>query len=447
MRGLRSTLILLVLAAGLGAYLYFVDAKKPLTDETAKEKVFSVDATTIDQLRVKSESGDVTALKKSASGWDIVTPIQAHADQNNASDVASTVSSLEQNRVVDENPSDLKTYGLAPPRIEVTFNVAGEKEPKRLLVGDKNPTGVGLYAKLPEGKRIFLIANSLETSLNRSTFDLRDKTALKFDATKVDSVELATDKQTVRVVKSGDEWKLVKPLETPADYTSVEGLIGQLQSAQMMSLKEKPEDVKDLKTYGLDKPEVTVTLGSGGSNVVMQLGGKADTVTLWARDPSRPAVFTIGNGLAEELRKTVADLRRKEVFDFRPFNATRFEIKRGSETRVFERVKGTGQNAADTWKQTAPAVKTVDASNFEGALLELSNLRAESFVDKPGPTTGVGNPVATITVKFDEGKKQEQVRFGGTGQDIFAFRDDRPGAMKLEPGKFDADVKKLDSIQ
>ena len=55
--------------------------------------------------------------------------------------------------------------------------------------------------------------------------------------------------------------------------------------------------------------------------------------------------------------------------------------------------------------------------------------------------------MATITVKFDEGKKQEQVKFGGTGPDIFAFRPDQPGAMKLEIGKFDATLKKLDSVQ
>lgn len=447
MRGLPSTIILLVLAICLGGYLYFVDAKRPVVDENAKQKVFTADASKVDQLEVKSASGDVTTLKKDAKGWSILTPIQAAADQNNASDVATSVASLEQERIVEENPADLKMYGLAPPRIEVSFSVPGEKEPKRILVGDKSPTGMGLYAKLPNDKRVFLIGNSLDTSLNRSTFDLRDKTALKFEATKVDSVELASKTQTVRVVKSGDEWKVVKPFEAPADYTSVEGLIGQLQSAQMMSLKDKPEDLKDLKPYGLDKPEVTATIGLGGSTVVVQLGAKADTTTLWARDPARPAVFTIGNGLAEELRKTPSDLRRKEIFQFRPFNVTRFEIARGKETRVFERVKGAGANAPDTWKQTAPSVKTVDSSNFEGALLEFSNLRAESFVDKPGPTTGINSPIATITVKFDDGKKEEQVRFGGTGPDIFAFRSDQPGAMKVEMGKFDADVKKLDSIQ
>ena len=448
MRG-RTTLILIVLAAAFGAYLYFVDAKKPVVDATAKVKVFSLDATKIDGIELKSASGDLTVLKKDANGWTLLKPIQGAADQNSASDVAASLATLEQDRVVEENAADLAPYGLAQPRIDVTFTVAGEKESKHILFGDKSPTNMGLYAKLAGDKRVFLVPFSLDTSLNRSTFDLRDKTALKIQADKVDSIELTSKDQTLRLVKSGTDWKMVKPLEAPADLTSVEGLVGQLQSAQMMSLKDKPEDLKDLKTFGLDKPEVTATVGTGGSNVVLQLGFKADTTSFWARDPSKPIVFSIGNGVAEELRKTAFDLRRKELFEFRPFNATRFEITRGKDTRAFERVKGTAPNAADTWKQVVPAVKTVDSSNFEGALLEFSNLRAEAAVDKAGPATGLNNPVAVITVKFDDGKKEERVAFGrsGSGPDVFASRPDQPGALKVETGKYDETIKKLDTIQ
>jgi Domain of unknown function (DUF4340) len=443
MRRFGSTLALLALALGFGAYLYFIDAKKPVPDADAKTKVFSYDASKFEQVELKSATGDVTVIKKDAAGWTIVKPLQTNADQNAAADVAAALATLEQTRVVDENPADLTTYGLAKPRIDVTFNVSGEKEPKRILFGDKTPTGTGLYGKLPGDKRVFLVSNSVDASLNRSTFDLRDKTALRFDAEKVDSVELVSKNLTIKVVKSGQDWKLVEPIQAPADYTSVEGLIGQLQSAQMTALKDSPDDVKDLKRYGLDKPEVTATLGAGSARVVMQLGAKADTVTLWARDPSKPVVFSIGNGLAEELRKTVFDLRRKEMFDFRPFNATRFEITRGKDTRAFERVKGTAPNAPDTWKQVVPAVKTVDSSNFEGALLEFSNLRADAGWDK----STAGPPEAVIVVKFDDGKKEERVTIGRADGLVFATRADQPGALKLNSVQFDAAVKKLDTIQ
>ncbi len=448
MRGFRSTLILLVVAAGLGAYLYFVDAKKPVGDTTTKQKVFSLDAGKIEQVQLTLTAGSTT-LKKGTSGWTIVQPVDAPADQNTAGDVAASLATLEQDRVVDENATDLKTYGLAPPRIDITFNVAGEKDARRLQVGDKSPTGVGVYARVPDGNKVYLVSNSVEKSLKRSTFDLRDKTGLKFDQEKVDSVELVSKSETIRLVKTGDDWKLVSPVEAPADLTSVEGLVGQLHSSQMAILKDSPEDVKDLKKYGLDKPEVTATLGMGSARVVLNLGSAAETGTYWARDTSKPMVFSINSGVADELKKKAFDFRRKEIFQFRPFNTTRFEIVRGKDTRAFERVKGTGPNPTDTWKQVLPSDKAVDSSNLEGALLEFSNLRAQAAVDKAGPETGLNKPLAVITVKFEDGKKDETVTIGkpGSTPDVFAARSDQPGALKIETGKFDEALKKLDAIQ
>lgn len=447
MRRFGTTLILLVLAVGFGAYLYFVDAKKPIHDEDAKQNVFSFDASKIGRIELKSATGDLTVLKKDATGWSMVTPVQTSADQNNASDLAASLATLEQNRVVEENAADLTPYGLTEPRIDITFTVEGEKEPKRIQFGNKSPTGVGLYARLPADRRVFLVSNTAETSLNQSTFDLRDKTVLRIDTGKIDSIELVSKNQTSKVVRAGRDWKMVKPIEAPADFTSVEALLGQLRSAQMMSLKDSPEDLKDLKPYGLDKPEVTATLGSGSSSVLLQLGSKADTVTVWARDPSRPAVFSVGNSLAEGLRVTPFDLRRKDIFEFRPFNAARFEITRGKETRAFERVKGSTPSVPDTWRQVVPAVKTVDSSNFAGALLEFSNLRADAALDKAGSAAGLSSPAAVITVKFDDGKKEERVTISRAGDQVFAARADQPGALKLNAAEFDAAVKKLDTIQ
>lgn len=442
-----STLILLVVALGLGGYLYFVESERPVADENAKTKVFTYDSTKINQLQIKSSTGEVTALRKGANDvWTIVQPTNAPADRDAVSDLVTNLANLEEQRIVDENAADLKAYGLAEPVVDVTFHVDGEKEPKRILLGDKTPASSGTYAKLPSSNRIFLVGSALETAADKSTFDLRDKAALPFDQTSVTSIELASGAQTIRLEKSGEEWKLVKPIQAPADFVSVNGVIGQLQSAQMTALKDRPEDLKDLKQYGLDKPAVVATLGTGASSVKFELGREADAGSVWGRDPAKPAVFSINNGVAMELKKTVDDFRRKEVFEFRPFNTTRFEITRGTDSRVFERVKGTGANAVDTWKQVAPAEKAVDSSNFEGALLDLSNLRAEKFLPAAGAATGHDKPAAVIVVKFDDGKKEERVVFGTSGSGVFATRADQPGALKIEPGKYEDAVKKLDAL-
>ena len=443
----RSTLILLVAAVAVVGYLYFVESKRAVPDENAKTKVFSYDASKITQVDVKSSSGEVTSLRKIKDTWTIVKPTEAPADRSTVSDIATSLANLEEQRMVDENASDLNTYGLAQPRVDVTFHVEGEKEPKRILLGDKTPATSGVYAKLSTSNRVFLIDQALETAVDKSTFDFRDKTAIAFDQTKVTSLELASAAQTIRLEKSGEEWKLVKPIQAPADFVSVNGVIGQLQAAQMTGLKDRPEDLKDLRQYGLDKPVVVATIGLGSSSVKFELGKAADAGAVWGRDPSKPAVFSLNNSVAMELQKKVEDFRRKEVFDFRPYNTTRFEITRGTDVRAFERVKGSGENAVDTWKQVTPADKTVDASNLEGALLDFSNLRAESFVPAAGAATGHNNPAAIIVVKFDDGKKEERVVIGTVGSNVFATRADQPGALKLEAAKYHDALKKLDALQ
>ena len=56
MRGLTSTLILVVVLAGLGAYIYFVDSKRPAASadgsSAEKEKVFTTEVDKINEVRV-----------------------------------------------------------------------------------------------------------------------------------------------------------------------------------------------------------------------------------------------------------------------------------------------------------------------------------------------------------------------------------------------------------
>ena len=148
-----STLILLVVALGLGGYLYFVESERPVADENAKAKVFTYDAAKINQVQIKSSSGEVTALRKGANDtWTIVQPVEAPADRNSVSEVVTNLANLEEARVVDENAADLKAYGLAEPRIDVTFHVDGEKEPKRILLGEKTPAEFGHLRETSDGQ-------------------------------------------------------------------------------------------------------------------------------------------------------------------------------------------------------------------------------------------------------------------------------------------------------
>ena len=193
MRGVRSFLLLLVVAGGLGAYLYFVESKRDPADADKKAKVFTVEADKIDELVVKSESGDRTTLKKTGTEWQVVEPVATPSDGAAVSGLTSNLSTLELQRVIDENPQDLGEYGLKEPRLEVAFKSGGKEQ--RLLVGRKTPAATDLYAKLGDSPRVFLIPGFVDTTFNKTTFDLRDKTVLKVNRDSVDTLVITTTRR------------------------------------------------------------------------------------------------------------------------------------------------------------------------------------------------------------------------------------------------------------
>ena len=252
MRGLRSIFALIVVLGGLGAYIYFVTwkAPDPGADPSGKktEKLFAgLQADKIEEIKVSSSAGDATTVKKDAGGWQLTAPIATKADESEVSSITSALGTMDVKRVIDENPANLNDYGLSNPRIEIDFKVSGEKDYRKLLIGEKSPTGGDMFAKRNDEKKVLLIAAFQETTLSRSTFDLRDKGLLKFDREKVDGVEVTAGGKTLALAKDGAEWKVAKPVQTRADFGSVEGLIGRLQTAQMKSIasdEAKPEELK-----------------------------------------------------------------------------------------------------------------------------------------------------------------------------------------------------------
>jgi uncharacterized protein DUF4340 len=437
MRGVWSPIILAVVLIGLVSYIYFVDSKREPSGTTAKEKPFtSVQADDIEEIQVKSADGETTRLQKADGKWNVVEPVQAAADTGEMTTIASSLSSLEIQRVVDENAADLKQYGLDPARIEIGFRPKGQKDLRRLQIGQKTPTGSDLYARFPDQKRVFLVSSYLDSTFNKNTFALRDRRILIFDRNMVDGLDLTSGTAKTSLAKSGSEWRLTSPISVRADFAAVEGALERLSSTQMQGIVDA--DGKDLAKYGLTKPTGTIAVKTGSSSAALTLGS-TENALLYAKDSSRPMVFTVAPVLKDDVIRTAADFRRKDLFDSRAFTATRAEFKRGGETIVLEKTKG--KDNMDVWKSSG---KDVDSAKADDLLTKATGLRAASFDDKPNAS--LRTPALVVTVTFGE-NKQETVTFARSGTDIFASRSDEPGTAKVEGTGLDDVMKAIDAVK
>lgn len=436
MRGLPSTIAAFIVLIGLGGYIYYYEWDTPAGGAEEKEKAFAtVKSDDIEEVRITA-GGEASRATKAEAGWQLVEPAKAQADASELSAITSNLSSLEVQRVVDENPTDLARYGLNPPRVDVAFRLKGEKDLRHLLIGEKTPTGSELYAKRQDDKKVFLVSSFLDNTFNRTPFDLRDKRILEFDREKVDSVEIAAGGKTVQLARSGTDWKVAKPIAARGDYGAIEGLVTRLSSGQMQRIVD-PEPA-DLKKYGLDAPTVTATVSTGSARASLALG-TTEGGSVYAKDASRPMVFAVEETLATDLKKDVGEFRRKDVFEFRPFNATRVEIKRGAESYAFEKTKD--KDGKEIWKNSSG--QNADTTKVEDLLTKLSNLRAQTF--ETGVNAALKSPELVVTATFEG--KTETVQMGRAGSDIFAARSDEPGSAKLETTPYEDAVKALDALK
>ncbi len=445
MRGIRSTVALAVVFVALFAYVYFVESRRPAEGlEPAKPKVFVIEADTIQALHVINDRREQTTLEKRDGAWHVIEPIQDRADEAGASGIATGLENLEVQRVVEDVPSDFARYGLAEPRIELGFKVEAETDFHRLLIGDKTATGSDIYAKRSDEERVFLIAGYLDSTFNHSTFDLRDKSILKFDRATVDQIEIKMGAQVVALTRStGTEWSMTVPWPVRADYGSVESLIGQLSTSQMQEIVA--QEVDDPATYGLDQPRATVMVGSGSSRATLLIGRSSDDANVYARDVSRQTVFTVESSILDEIQKPAVDYRSKDLFAFRLYNAARFEITRSGETLAFEKTAGDGEISEETWRQVTPSEAEMDRSKVDDMLSKFSGLRTDSFA--PTRTdTGLDAPFATVVVRYGEDQKEERVVFGRSGDRVYGLSGDEPGAAVLNAAAIDEALKAVDAV-
>src|SRR5688572_2279143 len=98
-----KTYVAVAILAGLGAYVYFVESKKP--DPNAKKKAFeSVEKDKIREITIRKGDGEPLKVVKEGENWKLASPTQAPADTGMVGILLSAIESTEIGEVVIEEP-------------------------------------------------------------------------------------------------------------------------------------------------------------------------------------------------------------------------------------------------------------------------------------------------------------------------------------------------------
>ncbi len=418
-----------VLLAGLAIALWWSNrqekAKEGKPSADAPPKILAIPADSVKQVQIRHLGEEPVTVQFNGSGkWEITSPKPMPADSVAVAAVTSAASSLDSERVVDPNVSDLASYGLAPPLIEVSLTAKDGKTSK-LLIGENTPTSSAAYAKLDGDPRLFTMATSAKTAFDKEAKDLRDKRLLPFTPEKISRIEMSAQKQTFEFVRKGEtEWQIVKPKAMRADTIQTDDLVQKLKNAEM-DLSGVQDEKKNAAAFAA-APVLTIAkvTDQDGTKTLEIRKSKDD---YYAKSSAVEGVYKVSKMAGDGLDKPVDAYRNKKVFDFGFNDPTHLDVTDGGKTSVFDK---SGEN----WTSGG---KKMDTTSVQAFIDKLRDLAAAKFVD-----TAFTTPLVTVTVVSNQGKQREKVEIApaASGGNFLARRDGDASFYELE-GKVIKDLR------
>ena len=148
--------------------------KKEREEEKESKKVFTFKEDDVKEIKLIKDNQTIF-YRKDDGEWKIIEPIKARRNDEAINSLISSLASLVEIRVIEENPSDLGEYGLKEPYAEVSIEVRDDPSPKTLLIGSHNPNGTCIYAKIKNSPLVFLVGSFIKFELDMTFYRLIDK--------------------------------------------------------------------------------------------------------------------------------------------------------------------------------------------------------------------------------------------------------------------------------
>ncbi len=132
----------------------------------------------------------------------------------------------------------------------------------------------------------------------------------QIDPSKVKEIGIINDTETVNLIKEGGEWKCADDKTLQMDGSVVESYLNQV--AEITSAL-KIEGVEDFSQYGLDQPQLNITLQWENNMYTIKIGDyNTITGSYYISVNEEDSVYTVDSSLFYALNKGLEDFKQTE---------------------------------------------------------------------------------------------------------------------------------------
>ena len=369
-------------ALGLFAYILLIERHSPDSDQRASQaaKLFpTFNATKVTSIEIVRTNQSIR-VEQVNDRWRLTTPFYP-AQSTGIEGLLQSVSQIQQHAYIP--PEDLAkqpgwqaSFGFAPPRATVTVQEGTNRI--QFHVGSKTLMSDQLYLQLFGDKGLHVVDSAFIEHLPDSATEWRHPMLVHSERLSFDRLAVTNGTRVFEIQRESTNqiWRLTKPLPAArANFNSVDYLIKQLWNTRISQFVT--DDPKaDLEPYGLQSPEVELTLAQGTNPVFQIQFGKISTndpTQVYARRLSHTNIVLAPLELVEILRKPHTEFRDRTLLSFDRAAVDRIEVQAPRERFAFQR------QTNGVWSIVEPFQADADSQIMQEFLDTLGKLEIEKF--------------------------------------------------------------------
>ena len=461
----KTTLVLFVIAAGVFAYLFFVERNRPGTEEATRQAQNVVNFSRDKVNGIVIQNGDDQIdIRRRDDKWRLEIPIKDQADGSVVKSLLLDLENWQKDAAIsakemEADKNKLADYGLANPKLRL--KLIGPDTPPEIFFGKDAALEGKMYVRFGNSKETFLASQSVKKAIDKKPEDFRDRKLTDLIMAQVVRVVLKTSAGEMELQKKGDHWDILKPLHTRADDQKVSDSIAQVTTARIQQFVA--DDRGDLHPYGLAEPHGSLTLfaqndksagrtdsSRGEQGQTLQIGGPAtagekEKNQVYVRFSPRGFVYTLPEKIEEILNSNPNDLRDRHLVRI--------------DTKILDRLTidapGKGKTVLarkdENWTIASRNTTPANSDEVRRIIDRLQNEQVTKFVEDVAsnlPKYGLDKPQLIVTFSSfasentAETKAGEQpfasVAFGKVeGNDVYARVGDEPFVVAVRRNLLD----------
>jgi len=413
------TLAIAVVAAMLGAYLYFVDSGRVTSSEAdaRKRNLFKAfRRADITALLIENNGETVRIARRTDDAGDAMYYLGAElADQTAVDKTLSVLEFATAERRLEEG-IDRRATGLDAPKLRVTLSMGVLTF--RVAIGGPAPAPSGAAYAEVQGEGVSVVSRDLVTELARPLDTYRGKTIVPYLSSALSELWLDASGDTHRFsVGAWGGWaaELEGGQKVRVDRDAFDRVLGSLADVRAEAFTTDAEADRALGAASAKKLRITmIPREKAQPRAVIDLGGECpghpeDAVAV-RNEPAPRKTACVPKGVIDSLVAPLARIVDLHPFSLRPDEMEQITLASGDNKLDLIRA-GTG------WHMRAPTDASVDNDVGQGFARTLHDLVAEEVVTGKTPEPAPpGAPRATAKISKtgagDGGAGLETVELG-----------------------------------